>query len=77
MRRNIVTWNNIVMHFSFDNFDLLNATLSGLGTTHNTYDLIKLEIVSLEGLGKLTSLPVNLPRTMARSVSHGKVLHQK
>ena len=29
MSLHIGTWSNIVMHFSFDNFDLLNETLSG------------------------------------------------
>ena len=36
----IVTHNNLVVHFCFDNFDLTEETPSGRGTTHSTHGII-------------------------------------
>ena len=66
----IVTHNNQVVHFCFDNFDLTEETPSGRGTTHSTHGLILQEKYILQDMEESSYENGNLPKTKARSAPY-------
>ena len=60
---------NVVTHFCWDNFDLLEETSSGLGTTHTAHGLI-IQEVSMDGVCVQSELPCSLRKTKERSVTY-------
>ena len=52
------------VHFCFDNWDLTEETLTGLGTTHSTHGIVIQEQISIP----IPAAPLSLPRSRSRSI---------